>query len=412
MSVYGLLGRHLAHSYSPMIHEMMADYTYKLFEVEPEKLSDFLREEAFDGINVTIPYKQAVIPFCDEISIQAASIGSVNTILRRADGTLFGDNTDAYGFLRMVQRSGIMVEGKKVLVLGSGGASLTVCNVLQDLKAKAVVVISRTGEHHYGNIENHSDAEIIVNTTPVGMYPNVGEAPVDLSYFPHLVGVLDLIYNPARTKFALDAEARGISYETGLSMLVGQAKKAVELFAKKTVSEETEEQVHSRLTETMQNIILIGMPGCGKSTIGPALTEKMGKQFVDADEVLVSKADMYIPEIFEVEGETGFRRRETEVLSELGKQSGLVIATGGGCVTKKENYAPLHQNGIIVWIQREVSKLPTEGRPISKTENLQELYEKRKPLYASFADVSVVNDGKIDEVCQRIWEAVHEIIGD
>lgn len=397
----GLLGEGLGHSYSPRIHALLGDYSYGLFEVKPENLEAFLLHGDFDGLNVTVPYKKAVLPYCAELSPQAEAIGSVNTILRRADGSLYGDNTDFDGFSWLLQRNGGVKVGEKALVLGSGGASLTVQAVLRQQGAE-VIVISRTGENSYENLERHQDAALLVNTTPVGMYPNNLERLVDLDGLPRLRCVLDLIYNPARTRLLLDAEARGIANEGGLSMLVAQAKRAAELFTGKKIPDGCNNEILCKLAKEMQNIILIGMPGCGKSTVGRLLAEKTGRAFYDADEETEKLLGCSIPEFFAHEGEDAFRKAETRILSELGKKSGCVIATGGGCVTREENYPLLHQNGKIFWLQRALGELPTEGRPISQRGNLEALFAQRKPLYARFADYALENSASPEETAQKI----------
>ena len=400
----GLLGRKLGHSYSPQIHAQLADYDYVLFEKEPEELENFLRNGDFTGLNVTVPHKKDVIPYLDELTPRAKRLGAVNTIVRQ-DGKLIGHNTDYFGFRTMVCSSGLEVTGKKSLVLGSGGASNTAVAVLEELGAE-VYVISRSGANNYGNLHLHADAALIVNTTPVGMYPKVGVSPVDLDLFPKLEGVLDVVYNPARTQILLDAEGRGIAAMNGLLMLVAQAKESAEWFAGTTIADEKITKIHSLLRHQMENIILIGMPGCGKSTIGKLLAEKTGKKFVDADAYLVEKAGRSIPEIFATDGEEGFRALETETLQELGQQSGLVIATGGGCVTQQRNYPLLHQNGTIFWLKRDLDKLPTDGRPLSQTNKLTDMYRIRKPLYEAFADQTIDNDGDPDSTISQILEVL------
>ena len=404
---FGLLGRKLGHSYSPMIFDLMGGYTYLLHEREPDGIEDLLRNEPFDGLNVTIPYKKDVIPFLDEVDELARRLGSVNTVVKR-NGHLAGHNSDYYGFTSMVHRSGIGVAGKKVLVLVTGGASVTVVAVLQDMGAQ-VVIISRSGENNYGNLHLHSDARVIVNTTPVGMYPNTGKAPLDLTKFPMLEGVLDLIYNPAKTRLLLDAERLGIPTMNGLWMLVAQAKKSAEWFMDRDLPDSLIADIHRRLRDKMENIALIGMAGCGKSTIGKLLAEQTGKQFVDADEEIVKLAGKSIPEIFAQDGEEAFRAYETQVLDELGKKSGLVIATGGGCVTKDRNYPLLHQNSRILWLKRDAALLPTDGRPLSQKTAPAVLYEQRKPLYAAFADATVENDSTPEECAKRIIAALEEL---
>ena len=403
----GLLGRKLGYSYSPQIHAHLGDYSYGLYEKEPEELASFLKSGDFTGLNVTMPYKKDVIPYLDELSDVAQQLGAVNTIVRRSDGSLIGHNTDFFGFRTMVADSGLSVSGKKVLVLGSGGASNTAVAVLESLGAQ-VVIISRTGENHYGNLHLHADASVIVNTTPVGMYPLVGVSPVDLAWFPHLEGVLDIVYNPARTQLLLEAEKRGIVAMNGLKMLVAQAKESAEWFSGKILSYEKITAIHKILQNQMENIVLIGMPGSGKSTVGQLLAEKTGKSFLDADAVIAAKAGCSIPEIFAKDGEAGFRAMETEVLSELGKQSGLVIATGGGCVTRAENYPLLHQNGRIFCLHRDLGKLPTDGRPISQSNDLESLYRTRKPMYELFADYHIDNNGPAEATAAQILNILEE----
>lgn len=396
----GLLGRKLGHSYSPEIHSYLGDYSYELFEREPEKVGDFLKNGDFTGINVTVPYKKDVIPYLDELSERAKKLGAVNTIIRR-NGKLIGHNTDYFGFEMMLRRSGLTVSGKKVLVLGSGGASNTAVAVLGAYGAN-VIVISRSGENNYDNLHLHADAALIVNTTPVGMYPHTGISPIDLDLFPKLEGVLDVVYNPARTKLLLDAEDRGIVTDNGLLMLVAQAKEASEWFTGTSISDDKINEIHTILRSKMENIILIGMPGCGKSTVGRALAEKTGMQFVDADAAITEKAGRSIPDIFAESGEAGFRAIETEVLEDLGKRSGLVIATGGGCVTQERNYPLLHQNGRIFWLTRDIAKLPTDGRPLSQANKLSDMYQRRKSMYERFADAVIDNDGSIEDTVAAI----------
>lgn len=397
----GLLGRKLGHSYSPQIHGCLGDYSYELFEREPEQIGDFLKNGDFTGLNVTVPYKKDVIPYLDALSPLAKKLGAVNTIVRRGDGSLVGHNTDYFGFLTMVRRSGLAVAGKKCLVLGSGGASGTAAAVLEALGA-TVVVISRSGENNYGNLELHADAAVIVNTTPVGMYPDVGVSPVPLGGFPRLEGVLDVIYNPARTQLLLDAEKRGLVVMNGLLMLVAQAKESAEWFTGAAISDEKIGEIYATLKAQMENIVLIGMPGCGKSTIAACLAEKLRRKAVDADAEIIKLAGKPIPEIFAESGEEGFRELETQVLAELGKQSGLVIATGGGCVTREENYPLLHQNGTIFWLKRDISLLPTEGRPLSQANRLEEMYRIREPMYRRFADHVIGNDGTVADAVEAI----------
>lgn len=397
----GLLGRKLGHSYSPQIHSHLASYEYTLFEKEPEELEAFLKNGGFTGLNVTIPYKKDVIPYLDELSPTAKRLGAVNTIVRREDGSLIGHNTDYFGFCSMVGRSGLTVAGKKVLVLGSGGASNTAVAALEEMGAQ-VVVISRSGENNYDNLHRHADAAVIVNTTPVGMYPKTGVSPISLERFQKLEGVLDVVYNPARTQLLLDAESRGLIAMNGLWMLVAQAKESAEWFAGMQIPDGKIAKIHGLLRAQMENIILIGMPGCGKTTVGQALATMQGKRFVDADAVLEERVGRKITDIIPTDGEEAFRQMETDTLAELGKQSGLVIATGGGCVTRERNYPLLHQNGTILWLTRELDKLPTHGRPLSQTGKLQQMYAVREPMYRRFADAVISNDAAVEQTIAQI----------
>lgn len=397
----GLLGEKLGHSYSPQIHTLLGDYCYTLFEKQSDELEEFLTRGDFHGLNVTIPYKKAVISYLAELSPVASRLGAVNTIVRREDGSLIGHNTDYFGFKTMVEASGLKPEGKKTLVLGSGGASNTAVAVMEEMGSQ-VIVISRSGENSYDNLDKHWDAAIIVNATPVGMYPNVDISPIDLEQFPALEGVLDLIFNPARTRLLQQAEARGLVAMNGLLMLVAQAKESAEWFTGAPIDSQKIETIHRQLRDQMENIVLVGMPGCGKSTVAKALSRLTGKEVVDADAQIVATAGMSIPEIFARGGEEAFRKLETQVLAQLGKRSGIILATGGGCVTKPENYPLLHQNGQIFWLKRDTCQLPTNGRPISQSTDLGKLYEIRRPLYETFADRVIDNNGTVQEAAEKI----------
>ncbi len=405
MKKYGLLGEKLSHSYSPEIHGLLADYEYKLYEVEREGLDEFFKTTALDGFNVTIPYKRDVMKYLTGISETAGLMGSVNTVVRRADG-FFGDNTDAYGFEYTVKKSGIDIKGKKALVLGSGGASGTAVKVLEQMGAREVVVISRSGENNYSNLERHYDADVIVNATPAGMYPNIDAAPLDLLPFGKLTGVVDMIYNPARTVLLSQAEELGISCINGLTMLVAQAKRAAELFEDRAIDDSVIDAAIRTLEGKMKNIVLIGMPGSGKSTVAEKLAKMLGREILDSDAELERDTGMKIPYIIENMGEPEFRRLETETLKRLCKGSGKIIATGGGCVTVEENYRILRQNSVVILIKRDLDKLATKGRPLTAKNGVTELYERRRALYEKFADLEVENNKTPKIAAERILDLI------
>ena len=400
----GLLGEKLGHSYSPAIHAMLADYDYRLYEKSPGELEDFLLRGGWDGLNVTIPYKKAVMPYCAELSDTARRCGSVNTLLRLPGGAIRGENTDAYGFSYLLQSLGFDPAGKKCVIFGSGGAAATVRAVLAEKGAGEIVMVSRSGGDNYGNLARHADAAFVVNATPAGMFPHNGGAAASLAPFTRCEAVADLIYNPARTALLMEAERLGIPCANGLGMLAAQAKRSAELFLGTDIPDGEIARIEKALSREMQNIVLIGMPGCGKSTVGRLLAEALGREFYESDALVEREAAMSIPELFRREGEAGFRQRETAALAELGKLSGAVIATGGGCVTREENYPLLHQNGVIVRLRRRLDKLPREGRPISLQSDIGELYERRRPFYERFADLSISNDGTPEETVRAVME--------
>ena len=401
--VYGLLGRKLGHSWSVPIHAALGNNAYRLIELEPEDLEPFLKREDIGGLNVTIPYKRDVMPFCDEIDPGARAIGSVNTLVRRKDGKLWGYNTDIDGFLYMASRSGIRITGKKVIILGSGGASLTAQAAVRREGAREVVVISRSGPDNYGNLDRHADGEIVVNTTPVGMFPDNGNAPVDLTAFPRCQGVLDVVYNPRRTALLLQAQALGIPCCDGLPMLVAQAKVAEEHFFERSIPDSENERILKLLRWETENIVLIGMPGSGKTAIGQLLSELTGREAIDIDQRIVQRAGCSIPEIFARGGETEFRRLEREETAKAGALSGKILLTGGGVVKTPENYNALRQNGRVYHLLRNLDTLPTDGRPLSQGADLQAMWREREPLYRKFRNVTADNNGPAEETAQAIW---------
>ena len=423
---YGLLGEKLGHSFSPLIHNMLGNPDYGLIPLPKEALSDFFRRREFSGLNVTIPYKREVIPFLSRISQRAGMIGSVNTVVKLSDGSLYGDNTDYMGLACMAHEAGISFSGKKVLILGSGGTSLTAQAVAEDGGAAEIIVVSRKGEHNYNNLSAHYDSQVIINTTPVGMYPGNGESLIRLSDFPACEGVIDVIYNPLRTPLLLEAEELGIPCTNGLFMLVAQAKFASDLFfagdetllsckaddfSPERIPEDDLEQIrgiYRKLTGDLTDLVLIGMPSSGKSTVGRILAEELGRPFVDLDAALEEEYGQSIPEIFSREGEEGFRKKESLICQKIGSRQGIVIACGGGVVLRRENYGALRQNGRIFFLERELQSLETEGRPLSRDhETLCRMYRERLPLYQAWAEAQVENNGPAEacaEAIQRLFE--------
>ncbi len=410
MKQFGLIGERLGHSHSKTLHGFLADYRYDLWPMPPEAVDAFMREGDFDGINVTIPYKKTVIPYLKEIGDTARRIGAVNTIVRRADGSLYGDNTDAYGMMEMARRASIDFRDAKTLILGSGGTCLTACDVVRE-NGGTPIVISRNGENNYDNLYLHRDAAYIINTTPLGMYPNPHAQAVDLRDFPHLKGVLDVVYNPLRTQLLMQAEELGIPCEGGLSMLIYQGVLACEIFEGKPVERDRVIHAERALRRSITNLVLIGMPGCGKSTIGQKLAEALGMPLVDLDAEIVKAAGMSIPEIFAKEGEAGFRKRESEQVQCFGSIGGNVLVTGGGAVKDPLNRKYLRMNGFVAHITRDLDKLPMEGRPLSQSrEALETMWQQRKPMYEACRDAHFANDGTSDLCVNTIKEAFNEAL--
>ncbi len=389
MNKYGLLGEKLPHSYSPQIHSLLGSYDYRLTELDPEAAKKFLQKHDFDGYNVTIPYKKLAYECCDVLSAEARSIGSVNTLKVDENGRLCGFNTDALGFEYLLKKLRVDPRGKKCLVLGSGGSSVMAVWVLQKLMASQIVVISRSGENNYSNIDRHYDSRLIVNTTPVGMFPNCGISPIELENFKACEGLVDIIYNPCKTKLLLDAQKLGIPSIGGLSMLVAQAKAANEIF----FGVERDDEIIDRITEKIQtdmlNILLVGMPGCGKTTIGTLLSNITGRELLDTDAIIQKKTGLSPAEIIRKKGESAFRLVEHEVINDVSKLSGKIIATGGGAVTFPQNLPLLRQNSNVFFINRQISELDTFDRPLSSTGNLEQMYRARAPLYAQVADFEI-----------------------
>lgn len=404
---YGLLGEKLGHSFSKEIHARLADYEYELRELNAEELDALFRKKDFEAVNVTIPYKQTVIPYLDEISERAKTIGAVNAVVNR-NGKLFGDNTDFAGMRALALHAGADMKNKKVLVLGTGGTSKTACAVAKDLGAREFLRVSRTKKEdavtYEEAAEKHSDAQIIINTTPVGIFPKTNASPIDLSVFPKLEAVLDAIFNPLRTELVLTAQERGIIASGGLYMLVAQAVYASALFLNKKADEKKTDEVYKEILNEKRNIFLIGMPSSGKSSVGKKLAEMAGKEFEDTDAMLVKRFGEPIADYIRKNGEKTFRDAESEVIAEAAKERGKVIATGGGAILRKEKVREMKRNGVTVFLDRDLSLLTaTSDRPLSSTkEALERLYNERFPIYEKAADVTVKSNDEIGAVAQAV----------
>ena len=408
---YGLIAEHLGHSFSKIIHSMLADYDYELCELAPDELDGFMTARQFSAINVTIPYKQAVIPYLDFVSEQAKLIGAVNTIVNK-NGKLYGYNTDFFGMTSLIKRIGVELEGKKVLILGTGGTSKTSLAVARSLGAKETVVVSRSkrdGVITYAEAyESHTDAEVIINTTPSGMFPNIESKPIDISRFPKLIGLVDAVYNPLRTQLVSDALEQGVAAEGGLYMLVAQAVEACEIFLDKKLPEDSIDKVYSKIAADKENIVLVGMPGCGKSTIGKLIAEKTGRELYDLDTEIVNYTGREIPEIFATDGEAAFRDVEAQVLRErLAQLGGAVIATGGGAILREESVKNLKLNGRLYFLNRPLEQLlPTPDRPTASSKEAIEMrYSERLPIYKKVADVELLTDGVAEHAAADVMAA-------
>jgi len=406
---YGLIGAKLGHSYSKIIHEAVCGYSYELHPLPTEEEAHaFMQAKAFKAINVTIPYKKLVIPYCDEVEPRAAAIGAVNTVVNR-DGKLYGYNTDYTGFAYLARCHGVKFAGAVVLVLGTGGTHNTVTAVCQDAGAKQVLTASRTGKDGaltYEKAQQHPEINIIINTTPAGMYPNNGSCLLDLHAFPKLEAVLDCVYNPFRTELLLRAEELGVPAYCGFEMLVAQAVYAAEHFTGQKLPEAVIADTHRKLKRDLSNVAIIGMPGCGKSTIGRALAKTLGKTYVDLDEVIEKNTGMPIPDIFAREGEASFRKYESQAVAEISKQTRQVIACGGGVIKTPGNARALRQNGPVLWVQRPVERLATGGRPLSTgLDALRKMEAERMPLYRAASDAAVDNTGRLENTVETAVQA-------
>ena len=406
---YGLIGEHLTHSFSKIIHEKIGDYVYEIKEIEPQNLDSFMKARDFSAINVTIPYKETVIPYLDYIDDNVKKIGSVNTIVNR-NGLLYGYNTDYSGMLELVKRTGINMENKKVLIIATGGTAKTANAVVRDMGAREIIFVSRKtndGSYSYDEIYNdHTDIEVIINTSPVGMFPLNDMIPIELSCFPRLVGLIDVIYNPIKTNLVIEAQKREIKAEGGLYMLVSQAVYAYEHFMGTTVDKSLCDSIFNEILSEKDNIVLVGMPASGKTTVGKLLAEKTGKLFVDTDEEIVKKIGMDIPSFFAKYGEGEFRKIECEVIKEISRKNSLIIATGGGAILNCDNVRRLKQNGNLCFIDRSLDKLtPTSDRPLSSDrEALEKRYNERYEIYKSSSDFRVNGDLTPSRVADLIME--------
>lgn len=406
MEKYGLIGEKLTHSYSQLIHGLLGEYSYELYSLKKEELREFIEGKSLKGFNVTIPYKKEIMKYCHSISSVAQEIGSVNCVICREEKglrRLYGTNTDYEGFLYMLKRADISLEDKKVLILGSGGTSLTVQTAAKALGAKSIVVVSRRGENTYEMLNRYRDSDIIINTTPVGMYPDNGKRIICLDIFPKAEAVVDVIYNPLYTPLILDARKRGLKYTNGLPMLVAQAKYARDLFLETEGSETIIETVILNIENKIKNIVLIGMPGSGKSTVGQLVAEKLARKYIDTDLEIEKKAGMTIPQIFQQLGEAHFRKLEAEVIGQYSADNGLVIATGGGSILTEENRLNLMQNARIYFLDRDITKLETQGRPLVKgPASLAKIQQERMPLYIQCSDRRIKNNSIPEEAMGEI----------
>lgn len=393
---YGLIGEKLGHSFSKIIHEKIASYNYELKEISRDDIDLFMKNKDFKCINVTIPYKETVIPYLDFISSEAKEIGAINTIVNK-NGKLYGYNTDYYGLRALIEKNGIDVKGKTCLILGSGGTSKTARCVLKQMEAKNIFFISRNkkdGFITYEEAKEIRDVNVIINTTPCGMYPNNEGLIIDINFFPSLEAVIDCIYNPLRTNLIISAKKRGLKCAGGLYMLVSQAVKSIEYFLDKKIDSSVIDKTYNDILKQKENIVLVGMPSCGKSTIGTQISEELNRSLFDTDKIIVNRIGMPIKDYFEKFGEKEFRKIETEVVKEVSKINSVVISTGGGVVLSEENMNALRQNGLIVYINRSLEFLkPTSSRPLSHDiDSLKKVYEERKDIYKSVSDVEIKND--------------------
>ena len=408
MAKYGLIGEKLGHSFSPQIHSLLGNGEYSLIEIPKSEINDFFKKRDFCGINVTVPYKKIAFAACEHHSAAAAAVGSVNTVIKCADGSLYGDNTDIFGFEYLLDRAHIDVCRKKCLVFGNGGAAATVKSVLSGRGAD-VVTVCHADNNDARLAEHFDDTRIIINATPVGMFPHCGESPTELKKFGSLEAAADLIYNPRRTDFILEAESLGLRYSAGLPMLAAQAVRSDEIFFGRKSAPDTIDAIIEHIERMTANIVLIGMPGCGKTTVGGIIAKRTMRNFIDIDREIESASQKSIPEIFSESGESGFRTLESrEIENHCGLQTGSVISTGGGAVTVDKNISVIRRSGVVFYIDKPILTLAVSGRPLSKPENLGRMYEERLPLYKKCADYTVTGATSA-EIADKICEILSDI---
>lgn len=409
---YGLIGENLSHSFSKFIHSEFNLYNYNLYNLSENELDVVLKSKKFKGLNITIPYKKSVIKYCDVLDETVKKIGSANTLVIKND-RLKAYNTDYFGLKYTMDRSNIFLKNKKVMILGSGGTSLTARALAEDLGASEIITVSRSLNEkiNYSNIYDYNFVDVLINTTPVGMYPNNLCELVDISKFKNLSGVVDVIYNPLKSKLLMESKELKIPIAGGLPMLVAQAKASAEIFSGERIDDSIIEKIIKKLCFKISNIVLVGMPGCGKTTLSKILSDKLSKKFVDTDQEIQKYFQEKISKIFEIYGEEKFREAETEIIKKYGKENNLILSTGGGAVVGSENYYSLKQNSRIYWIKRDLNKLDTKNRPLSKNLNeIKKIYESRKLMYENFSDKIVFNNERLEDAAQKILEDFYENI--
>lgn len=417
---FGLMGEKLGHSWSKEIHRMMQDYSYDLIELSDAEFSPFLADNDYDGFNITIPYKKKIASYCGQLSSVAKRTGSINTVIHDENGGLAGYNTDYFGFKYLCSFSGITIKDKKVMILGDGGTGSTIKLAVSDMKAGRITVISRKEPYTYDDVSSFSDTQVVINTTPVGMHPDNYNKLIDINKLPDCEAVIDVIYNPMRTEVIEDAMEKGIKYVNGFPMLIAQAKYASQIFLRNedalaenfsTNNDEEIAGIFKDLTSFLANIVLIGMPGSGKTAIGKAISRINGRKYVDIDAEIERAEGMTVAEIFDRYGEAYFREKETMMTREICKGSNRIITPGGGSVLDSENIRAMKQNGILIWVKRELSELDMGGRPLSKDiDALKKIYTERKEIYNKSCDIEIENTGSVDDAATAVMDQIKKFI--